>query len=91
MCRHRTDPNSPSVVRPLTSASLASSPVVWWGAVALLLSALYLVVYVLLRTSADDRPWHQRLRRPSTPVTSADPGDPGSAPVDPGAAPDEPC
>jgi len=38
--------------------------VIAWLAVGAVLSVLYMVVYVLLRTSGDGRPWTQRLRHP---------------------------
>jgi hypothetical protein len=36
----------------------------WWGALAVVLAAVYMVTYTLLRTSGDGRPWYRRLRRP---------------------------
>jgi hypothetical protein len=36
----------------------------WWCALAVVLAAVYLVTYTLIRTSGDGRPWHQRLRHP---------------------------
>ena len=38
--------------------------VFWWCALGVLLAVVYIVTYTLLRTSADDRPWYARLRRP---------------------------
>jgi hypothetical protein len=36
-----------------------------WAPLAVVLALVYLVSYVLLRTSGDGRPWHARLRHPS--------------------------
>jgi len=38
--------------------------VFWWSSLGVVLAAVYLVSYTLLRTSADRRPWHRRLRHP---------------------------
>ena len=35
-----------------------------WAPVGLALGVAYSIVYVLLRTSGDGRPWHARLRHP---------------------------
>ncbi len=45
----------------------------WWCALGLILAAVYMVTYTLLRTSADNRRWHERLRRPNG--SSADPSE----------------
>ena len=37
----------------------------WWGALVVVLAALYLVTYTLIRTSGDGRPWFRRLIHPS--------------------------
>ena len=37
----------------------------WWCALAVVLAAVYMVTYTLLRTSGDGRPWYRRLRRPN--------------------------
>ena len=36
----------------------------WWCAVGGVLAVIYMVTYILLRTSGDGRPGYQRLRRP---------------------------
>ena len=36
----------------------------WWCALAVVLAAVYMVTYTLLRTSGDGRPWYRRLRHP---------------------------
>ncbi len=37
----------------------------WWCALGLALAVAYMVIYTLLRTSADNRRWYERLRRPT--------------------------
>ena len=72
----------------MAPANLLASPVLWWAVLAAALSALYLAVYVLLRTSADDRPWYRRLTSPSASTGAVDgdatphppPGPPPGAP-----------
>jgi hypothetical protein len=39
--------------------------VFWWGALTVVLAAVYLVTYTLIRTSGDGRPWFRRLRHPN--------------------------
>lgn len=36
-----------------------------WCGLAVLLAVVYMVIYTLLRTSADGRPWWVRLRHPN--------------------------
>ncbi len=38
--------------------------VLWWCGLGLLLAVVYMVTYVLLRTSGDGRPWTTRLLHP---------------------------
>jgi hypothetical protein len=72
-------PDGTRYARPtVTPASLLGNPVLWWTLLIVVLSVLYLVVYVLLRTSADRRPWYQRLRSPGASAGAVD-DDPGDA------------
>jgi len=36
----------------------------WWCLLGVVLAAVYMVTYTLLRTSGDGRPWADRLRHP---------------------------
>lgn len=38
---------------------------VLWAPLGIVLAVVYMVTYVLLRTSGDGRPWYTRLRHPN--------------------------